>query len=164
VTFAGDFYQVQSTKLVPKGPREHGPPLLIGLLARKPRMQRLIVQYADIWNAWLAFRNSAPAVYRDYVPVMEAACERHGRDPQTLGRHVAVGITMPGAAGGVPGAAPLTGSPAAVAEQLNAFVELGAEHITVYLTPTTPQGIEWLGRVLDALPNRRAQQHSPVLD
>jgi hypothetical protein len=65
---------------------------------------------------------------------MEEACGRHGRDPATLRRHVSLGALMPGhtfvGPDGAPNAVPLTGTAAAVAEQLARFARLGVQRVS----------------------------------
>ncbi len=48
VDFQGKYYQVRDCEILPRGPREAGPPLMIGCSG--PRMMRLTAQYGDIWN------------------------------------------------------------------------------------------------------------------
>src|SRR5215470_18289386 len=48
VDFAGQFYQAHNCDNVPRGPREAGPPLLVG--SEGPRMLKLTARYADLWN------------------------------------------------------------------------------------------------------------------
>src|SRR5579864_6370486 len=45
VDFQGQYYQVHNCVLRPRGPTPRGPRILIG--ARRPRMLRLVAQYAD---------------------------------------------------------------------------------------------------------------------
>ena len=44
--------EVDEATLIPKSARPHGPPLLIGSVYGRPRMNRLTVQYGDYWNLW----------------------------------------------------------------------------------------------------------------
>ena len=73
ITFSGEFYRTDEAVLRPKGIRSEGPPILIGLLKGGPRMQRLVAQYADQWNCWLAFRDNRPEAYIPYRDAMFAA-------------------------------------------------------------------------------------------
>ena len=63
VTFDGEFYQTREAVNLPRGPRSDGLPLLIGVLGRGPRMKRLVAQYADQWNCWLASGDSHASAY-----------------------------------------------------------------------------------------------------
>jgi alkanesulfonate monooxygenase SsuD/methylene tetrahydromethanopterin reductase-like flavin-dependent oxidoreductase (luciferase family) len=49
VDFTGRYYQARDCEITPRGPRDRGPPVLIG--GSGPRMLRLTAQYADMWNA-----------------------------------------------------------------------------------------------------------------
>lgn len=155
VTVEGEFYQTRDATLIPKGPRPEGPPILIGVIHGGPRMQRLVAQYADEWNCWLVFSDSHASAYQGTVDEMVAACERHGRDPATLRRNVTVGVATPGREYGWPGATPIQGTPAGIAEQLAAFAECGVDHLTLYVRPGTSGGMEWLGQVIEILRENR---------
>ena len=48
VDFAGQYYHARNCDDVPRGPRQAGPPLLVG--SEGPRMLKLTAQYADLWN------------------------------------------------------------------------------------------------------------------
>src|ERR1700682_4340563 len=56
--FEGANHRLRGARLVPRGPRPEGPPILIGTLNPGPRMRRLVAQYADIWNAWPAYNDA----------------------------------------------------------------------------------------------------------
>src|ERR1700730_13805252 len=93
---SGPFYTVRDAVLVPRGPRPTGPPILIGTLNPRPRMRRIVAQYADVWNGWLGYTDaSAEAGKRQADQILEA-CAEHGRDPSTLVRTVAVRVNVPG--------------------------------------------------------------------
>ncbi len=150
VTVAGEFYAVRGAELVLRGPRPEGPPVMIGLIHGGPRMQRLVTQYADAWDCWLAFSDSRPEAYVKQRDAMYAACERHGRDPATIRQHVTVGVAPPGYTWGSPGT-PLTGEPGTVAEQLAGFAEYGVSQICINADPKTEASVEWLARVIEAV-------------
>jgi alkanesulfonate monooxygenase SsuD/methylene tetrahydromethanopterin reductase-like flavin-dependent oxidoreductase (luciferase family) len=94
--FAGSYYRVDGFELRPRGPRPAGPPILIGTLATRPRMLRLVAQQADFWNGGVVFARS----HADVVPPMrervDAACAQHGRNPATLQRALTIQIAHPG--------------------------------------------------------------------
>lgn len=147
--FAGTYYRVDGFELRPRGPRAGGPPIMIGTLANRPRMLRLVSQYADIWNGWVAYdRNDA-----DVVPPLrervDQACLQHGRDPATLERSLTIQVAQPGQE--VPGSDPITGSPEAVAAALQALADQGMSHVQVFLMPTTPATVEDFGAVFEHL-------------
>src|SRR5436189_4691097 len=59
--FDGTHHRLRGARLLPKGPRPGGPPILIGTLNPQSRMRRLVAQYADIWNGWLGYTDASPA-------------------------------------------------------------------------------------------------------
>ena len=147
--FAGTYYQARECELRPRGPRPHGPPLLLGALAAGRRMLRLTAQYADLWNGWLVFGRN----YADVVPplrqAVDEACRRHGRDPATLGRTASVRVAMLGEL--PPFGEPIQGGPEEVAAALRAFAGEGVSHVQVWLTPNTLGAVEAFAPVLELL-------------
>jgi alkanesulfonate monooxygenase SsuD/methylene tetrahydromethanopterin reductase-like flavin-dependent oxidoreductase (luciferase family) len=77
-SFAGHYYQLSAAECEPK-PVQSPLPLLIG--AAQPRMLRLAARYASQWNQW-----SIPGGFSATSQVLDAACEREGRDPSTIWR------------------------------------------------------------------------------
>ncbi len=77
-TFAGSFFTVADAWCEPK-PVQSRLPLLIG--GKGDRMLRLIARHADRWNMW-----AMPSTFAERSLVLDAACERIGRDPSTLRR------------------------------------------------------------------------------
>jgi alkanesulfonate monooxygenase SsuD/methylene tetrahydromethanopterin reductase-like flavin-dependent oxidoreductase (luciferase family) len=164
--FSGEYHEALECELRARSAREGGPPILIGALAHALRMLRLTTEHADMWNARLAFGRSHP----DQIPPLraagDAACEKAGRNPSTLGRTagmlVDVGTIMDGRRGTkspvwVPAGElfgplqPLEGSPEEVAEGLLGFAREGISHLQVWLAPNTLAGVEALAPVLELL-------------
>jgi alkanesulfonate monooxygenase SsuD/methylene tetrahydromethanopterin reductase-like flavin-dependent oxidoreductase (luciferase family) len=150
VDFAGEYYAARDCELRPRGPRPHGPPLLIGALAHGPRMLRLTAQYADLWNGWLTYGRSHPDAVPPLRAAVDAACAAVGRDPATLGRTVAVRAMLLGRAA-FPGEEPLSGTPAELAAALRAFASEGIAHVQVWPIPNTLDGVEAFAPVLELL-------------
>lgn len=149
VDFVGEHYTARECELRPRGPRREGPPILIGANAGRPRMLRLMTQYADIWNAWYAFGDSSPALIPPVREAVDAACVKHGRDPRTLERSVTVAVVPPGRRMPYPNAVPITGSQEEVAEAFKAFAREGITHIQVWLAPMRIETLEWLAPALE---------------
>jgi alkanesulfonate monooxygenase SsuD/methylene tetrahydromethanopterin reductase-like flavin-dependent oxidoreductase (luciferase family) len=149
VTFSGDWYSVDNCTIRPRGPRPGGIPIMIGSSAARPRMARLTATYADIWNCWLAFGNSSLEETKPRLDAVDAACEKHGRDPATLQRSLTIGAGVLDKT--IPGANPLLGEPARIAETINEFYEQGFTHIQVYLAPMTPAGFDEFSKVIEEL-------------
>ena len=147
VTFDGQFYRTKEAALRPHGPREQGPPILIGMLDGGPRMRRLVAQYADHWNCWLVGG-------RDYETCLQSvteACEKHGRDPATLVKNAAIGIALPDQTPCPPTVKPLQGSPFEIAEKLAEFLSNDVDHVVIWLHPMTPSALDGLGEILSLL-------------
>lgn len=138
VDFAGQHYHVENCVITPQGPRKEGIPLLIG--ARRPRMLRLVAQYADQWNtAWLG--NAYELTER--LEWIRGACEDVGRDPDTLDVTVGVQVSFPdlGRTNHMT-EKPLTGSAQALAEAFDAYATAGAAHLILALTPSNLAAVD----------------------
>ena len=152
VDFAGSHYQARDCELRLRGPRAGRIPILVGALATGPRMLRLTARFADMWNAWLVWGDSAPTAVPPLRAAVDAACLEVGRDPATLQRTVCVRVDLPGREGR-PGSKvkPLTGSPEELAEAFHAFAREGISHVQVVLNPNSIAGIEEFAPVLSLL-------------
>ena len=150
VTFDGEFYNTFEAQNLPRGPRPHGPPVMIGMLHGGPRMQRLVTTYADIWNCWLASVDSHPAAYAPIRETMLAACEKHGRDPATLVQNVTSRICPPGGAPVSEDMKPLKGSANEIADAIGEFESLGVEHLSLWPHPNVERSIDFLAEVIEA--------------
>lgn len=149
VTVDGEHFRTHDAGLFPRGPRPEGPPIVIGMMQGGPRMRRLAVQYADGWSNWIAFEDSHSESYAARIQPMLDTAEQYGRDPATMRRHVTVGVKAPDAEFIAPGATPITGPPAEIAEEFQRFAELGVDHLTIFLQPYSEEGLAWLAEVLD---------------
>ena len=149
VDFAGEHYSARDCELLPRGPRPHGPPILIGALGTGPRMLRLVAQYADIWNGWYAFDDAeARPQVEAAMQRVDEACGEHGRSLETLERSIGISAAFPPARGE---ASTLTGAPEEIAEGLAGYRELGVDHIQVVLASPTEATVAGFGRVLERL-------------
>lgn len=153
--FEGQYYTMRGCELLPRGPRPHGPPILIGTLKPRPRMQRLVAEYADVWNGWLAYGVSWPEGVPAERDVIDEACRRHGRDPSTLERTVGLRVLMPGSLYRPPGhERPLRGSPEVMAEALSGFAGEGVTHVQLAFSPGTRESVRAFGAALRLLDGR----------
>ena len=152
IDFQGTYHRAREVKLIPRGPRPAGPPLLIGTLNPRPRMRRLVARYADIWNGWLGYTNASAEAAAEQWALIEQACLEHGRDPSTLVRTTAVRVAIPGS-GYVPapGEWPLQGSPQEMAEVLRGHAKLGVSEVQVALTMGGVEGVRAFAPVIEAL-------------
>ena len=153
----GTFYKARECELRPRGPRPHGPPILIGALGTGPRMLGLTARYADQWNAWLTWGRSWPDAVPPLRRLVDGACTAAGRDPETLARTVTVLVEVPGrraklvSTSPTGGGEPLSGPPEAIAEALRGFAREGIGHVQVVHAPNTVAGIEGFAPVLELL-------------
>jgi alkanesulfonate monooxygenase SsuD/methylene tetrahydromethanopterin reductase-like flavin-dependent oxidoreductase (luciferase family) len=155
VDFDGTYYAARECELRPRGPRRHGPPILIGTFG--PRMLQVTARYADAWNA--EWTNQPEKVLALQGPV-DAACAAVGRDPATLERTAGIMVDLPGrhdhpawrwirdmrAAEG-----PASGSSEELANLLRGFADVGITHVQVWLAPDTLAGVEAFAPVLEVL-------------
>jgi alkanesulfonate monooxygenase SsuD/methylene tetrahydromethanopterin reductase-like flavin-dependent oxidoreductase (luciferase family) len=153
--YSGEHYQVRQARLFPQGPRADGPPIMIGTFSPGPRMQRLVAQYADIWNAFLGYGVASAEAAAAASAVIDDACRRYGRNPASLKRTVAIRIVLPeGDYSTGPGEQPLSGSPEQMAEALARFAEVGIEEVQCGIVPGTVKGVQSFGQVIAHLANR----------
>ncbi len=83
VSFEGDYYQLRDAQLMPRSPREVGPPIVIGGNGPK-RTLPLVAKYADEWNA-----TSLPMEdYRERMRLLDELLEERGRKPEDVKRTV----------------------------------------------------------------------------
>jgi hypothetical protein len=98
----------------------------------------------------LPFADSRVASYSAAWQLVSAACEKHGRDPETLARNVTVGVCLndnyP-----LPGALPLRGSRQQLIDACVAYREQGVETLSMVVEPCNAASLEALAPVLDAL-------------
>jgi probable F420-dependent oxidoreductase len=158
VDFVGKYYQARDCELRPRGPRQNGPPIMIGSIG--PRMLRLVARYADSWNAYYDDTRNSVDMVRRLRETVDAACHEAGRDPATLERTVTV---LAADAQGDPwwnrlptpygqlALKPLSGSAEQIAEELHACACEGIAHVQMCVDPTTPQTIEAFSPVLEIL-------------
>ena len=150
--FDGMHHRMRGARLLPKGPRPAGPPILIGTLNPQSRMRRLVAQYADIWNGWLGYTDASVEAARVQVEQIEAACRDHGRDPSSLVRTIAVRVNIPGSGyRPAPNERPLSGSPEQMAEVLRGHAALGVTQVQVALTMGGTDGVRAFAPVIDRL-------------
>jgi probable F420-dependent oxidoreductase len=147
--FRGTYHSTEDAVLRPRGPRQEGPPILIG--TNSPRMLRLTARYADIWNTWFSQTNNSLDGLKHQLANVDAACEQVGRDPATLERSTAVAIEVGEHTPSTMGVPLITGSSEELANELRSYAEAGVSHVQVWLEPNTPRGIEAFAPVLEAL-------------
>jgi alkanesulfonate monooxygenase SsuD/methylene tetrahydromethanopterin reductase-like flavin-dependent oxidoreductase (luciferase family) len=150
-SYAGEFHRVEDAQLLPRA-AAGAPPVLIGTLKGKPRMSRLVAQYADMWNCMIAFGDCGIETYLTARAPILAACERYQRDPTTLGQGATVSVNLSnGPFDVMPTAVPFSGSIYQIADRFAEYAAAGAEHLSVIPHPWDESGLERLGLVLEVL-------------
>lgn len=93
------------------------------------------------------------AICRHLSRDLDRACSREGRAPATLRRTAAVAVGVQGRTVryGPQEMVNLGTSPAEMIDRLREMETEGIEHVQLCLAPATPQGIEALGPVVEAL-------------
>ncbi|HET7466491.1 MAG TPA: LLM class flavin-dependent oxidoreductase [Candidatus Dormibacteraeota bacterium] len=153
--FDGAHHRLRGVRLLPGAHRKGGPPIMIGTLNPKARMQRLVAQYADIWNGWLGYTDARPESAEKQLRVIDDACREHGRDPNTLVATTAVRCAMPGSGYTPrPDEHPLSGPPKEMADTLRGHAALGVSEVQVALTMGGPEGVRAFAPVIDELRSR----------
>jgi probable F420-dependent oxidoreductase len=152
VDFAGEYYQARNCDDLPRGPREAGPPLLVG--GEGPRMLKLTAQYADLWNTGYM---GAPSTMTEKLAKIEAACRQVGRDPATLGITALIGVWFPDLQDKQPPFfdKPLIGTVQEIAAAMSGYAELGVQHIIFQYEPYSPEARQ---RLTEALHLYRSMQ------
>ena len=155
IDFDGAHHRIRAARLLPGATRPGGPPILIGTLNPRPRMRRLVAQYADVWNGWLGYTDASPESAAAQLRIIDDACREHGRDPNTLVATTAVRGAMP-ASGYVPrpDERPLAGPPREMAETLRGHAGLGITEVQVALTMAGSEGVRAFAPVIEELRSR----------
>ena len=134
VDFAGQYYQARNCDDVPRGPRQAGPPLLVG--SEGSRMLKLTAQYADLWNTGYM---GQPETMVSRLAKIEAACREIGRDPATIGITALIGLWFPDLQAKKPSFFdnPLTGTVQEIAAAMRGYAQLGVQHVMFQCEPYT---------------------------
>ncbi len=148
VDFQGQYYQVRNCVLRPRGPSPSGPSILIG--ARRPRMLRLVAQYADAWNTvW----HEDPMVVKERYAEFKEICTSVRRDPATIELTAGTIVKFSQSAGENPIQKAISGTPEEIAHQLQGFADIGVTHLMVVPEPSSMASIEQFGRVVELMHN-----------
>ena len=130
VTLEGQFYQVRDCSLLPP-PVRRIPTLIAG---KGERMLSLVARHADLWNAaWYGRPNGR---YRQRVEDLDRAFEAAGRDPATLDITVGLEIDNGDSSDRTGFGEHLPPDPAAIADALSEWAELGVGHVQLNSGPS----------------------------
>ena len=145
LTFAGSVHRTKHAEVEPKP----GHPIPIWIGTHGPRGLDLVGRRADGWIA--SIEMAPPDVAPAMIERLGQAASDAGRDPAAITRVYNVTVSLDGAGGGETAA--LTGSPAAVAERLAGFLELGFNALNLVV----------VGDELDAQVDRLGREVLPAL-
>jgi alkanesulfonate monooxygenase SsuD/methylene tetrahydromethanopterin reductase-like flavin-dependent oxidoreductase (luciferase family) len=147
--FDGHYHRAALTNR-PTGPRPGSIPIM--LAGHGPRNIGLAVKYGDVWSAFET-KGSRPEHFAEMIELVNRTCEEQGRDPDTLGKSIGVSFVPEGfeapAEWGI--TEPLTGSPGAVAEQIQGFADLGVTSLELMVWPAGPAAYEKTAEIIAAL-------------
>ena len=151
VTFAGEFYDVEESVLLPSGPRPGGPPLLIG--SQGPRMLSITAPHMSMWNAWYAWYGNRPEGLVPILAKVDEALNSAGRNPNDVSKTAAVLVALDEGVGRhtahpAPDSNPLRGSVEELAAALASWQDIGIDHLQLVLDPITLDSIDVMTDVL----------------
>jgi probable F420-dependent oxidoreductase len=149
VSFAGRWHETDDAVLLPRPARRV--PLMVG--SSGARVLEATLPHVEAWNTWYDWYGNTPEGLRAKRSEIDAACQRAGRDPQTLRRSVCVLVRL-GEGGERPdaeGVRPLTGGPDEIAAGLLAIAEAGADELILVCDPITEASVRTLGALLGSL-------------
>ena len=153
-SFQGKYVQIEDGVLFPRLVRPGGPPLMVG--SRGKRMLAITLPYVSMWNAWFDDYDNHLENLPDLLSEIDAACELADRDPSTLEKTICPLVTfdrgnLPANPGRNPAKTIRGGDPSVLADEFNAYAELGVAHLQLVLDPITPASIESAAKAIEVL-------------
>jgi alkanesulfonate monooxygenase SsuD/methylene tetrahydromethanopterin reductase-like flavin-dependent oxidoreductase (luciferase family) len=85
--YSGNFYQLHDAPLRPRPMQQPRPPFV--LAAHKPKMLRIVAEYADTWNSF-----GSVDEMRERNAILDEQCATIGRDPKSIVRSLYGWATM----------------------------------------------------------------------
>jgi probable F420-dependent oxidoreductase len=150
VTVAGRFVALQDAVVLP--PPARRVPLMIG--SSGERVLTATLAHVDAWNAWYDLFGNSPEGFAKETAKVDAIAERVGRVPSEIERSACVLVVLDRSTAERPapdGFAALEGGADAIAGELRAFADAGADEAILVADPITERSIRMLGDVLAAL-------------
>jgi probable F420-dependent oxidoreductase len=150
VTARGRFVRLEDAVVLP--PPGRRVPIMIG--SSGERVLTATLAHVDAWNVWFdLFGNTAEGFAKESAKV-DAVAERVGRRPDEIERSACILVALDPTTAERPapdGFAALGGAPDAIAAELRAFADAGADEAILVVDPITERSIRTLGAALDAL-------------
>lgn len=150
VTMHGEHVQVEDAVLLP--PPVRRPRLMIGSTGR--RVLTAALPHVDAWNTWFDWYGNSPDGFAMRTAEIDAIARDVGRDPAGIERSACLLVALDPTTQERPldpSAPPVTGSPAAIAEAIEAMGRAGADEVILVVDPITEASIETLGGSLGSL-------------
>ncbi|MGZ4136523.1 MAG: TIGR03619 family F420-dependent LLM class oxidoreductase [Actinomycetota bacterium] len=150
VTDAGRFVALEDAVVLP--PPARRVPLMIG--SSGERVLTATLAHVDAWNAWFDLFGNSPEGFAKETGTVDAIAERVGRVPAEIERSACVLVVLDRSTAERPapdGFAALEGGADAIAGELRAFADAGADEAILVADPITERSIRTLGDVLAAL-------------
>ncbi|HSM46103.1 MAG TPA: LLM class flavin-dependent oxidoreductase, partial [Acidimicrobiia bacterium] len=153
IDFEGSHYTNRDMELVPRTRPDMS--ILIG--SNGPRMLRIAMPHADMWNTWYLDYGNRAGGLSALADVVDEACRDVGRDPSEVERTAAVYVQLSrgeGRSAGSPEktqAEPIAGSHEEIASELGAFADVGIGHLQVVLDPIDAAGVEELAEIVRSM-------------
>ena len=150
VSMHGEHVQVEDAVLLP--PPVRRPRLMIGSTGR--RVLTAALPHVDAWNTWFDWYGNSPDGFAMRTAEIDAIARDVGRDPAGIERSACLLIALDPTTQERPldpSAPPVTGSPAAIAEAIEAMGRAGADEVILVVDPITEASIEKLGGSLGSL-------------
>jgi probable F420-dependent oxidoreductase len=149
VQFQGRWHRADA-ELLPRGPRPHGPPILIA--GKRPRMLRLVARHADAWNAAWYGRAGEAGELDERVARLRDACASEGRDPSSIELSAGLYVTFPALLSPDEEQPPdraISGDAEQLGRALAEYRSHGIQHLIVQLWPSTAAAVGELARAAE---------------
>jgi F420-dependent oxidoreductase-like protein len=121
-SFDGRYYHLENAYCEPKPVQKPYPHIVIGGGGEQLTLP-IVAWYADIWN----FAGGDVDTFRHKNEVIDRHCAENGRDPAEIVRSVQLRVSYD--------------DPGPTREEARAFVDAGARHVLLMLSPPYPEGI-----------------------
>ncbi len=143
----GDHHRSVGAKVVMRGPRPAGPPLV--LAAHGPKMMELAARFADEWNGYdHESTGDALAPYELMLARLSEACSAVGRDPGELRRSLDIVLGV----GDVDAKMGFDGPITEIAERILRLGELGIDEVRCYISSgSSTESISSLQSLVEAV-------------
>ena len=153
IDFSGEFYEARDCELLPRPPRNGGPPLLIG--SNGERMLSIAIPNVAAWNTWFDFYGNSPEGFDRANAAVSRIARDVGRNPAEIARSACVFVVLDRDGAERPiDVPPVEGAPEEIAGYLRTMADAGADEVILVVTPMTELSIRHLGRAIAVLDGR----------